>query len=253
MDGNIRIFNTTEDLAGALANDLEELIGIKEKKNSVTIAVSGGRTPESVFPVLAGKYSGQLNWPQVNIFWVDERCVSPDDRESNYGMAKKLLLDRIPIPSQNIHRIRGEEEPLKEAERYSAEIRALTRARNGFPYFDMILLGLGEDGHTASIFPGSEHLFTSGSLCSVASHPLTGQKRITLTGEVINNAGMVIFIVTGKKKAEIVSEIINEGQGSNKFPASHVKPVEGKLAWYLDEAAGSMLENKSGRGEHNRF
>jgi len=253
MDANIRIFKTADDLAGALAGDIKELIGINDRKGSVTIAVSGGRTPEMIFPVLAGKYSGQVNWQLVNIFWVDERCVGPDESESNYGMAKKLLLDRVPVPAQNIHRMRGEEEPEKEAERYSAEIMAFTRARNGLPFFDMVLLGLGEDGHTASIFPGNEHLFDTGSVCTVASHPLSGQKRITLTGEVINNAGRIIFIVTGKSKAEIIAEIINEHQESNKFPASYVKPVEGKLAWYLDEAAGSLLKNISGHGDHDRI
>lgn len=244
MDTEIKIFKTPEDLAVSVATDIKELIRINERKGSFSLALSGGRTPEIIFPVLGGEHSGRVSWQGVDMFWVDERCVSPDDRESNYGVTKRLLLDPLSIPARNIHRIRGEEEPFAEAERYSAEIKKTTSVRNGLPYFDLVLLGLGEDGHTASIFPGSEHLFNCASICSVASHPLTGQKRITLTGKVINNTGMAMFIVTGESKAQVVADIINESQGRLRFPASYVRPVEGRLSWYLDEAAASLVRKK---------
>lgn len=239
MKQSIRIFPTPKDLAVSLALDL--VSQIKEAETSVntfTIALSGGSTPRLLFSILAEKFARSVNWSNVHFFWVDERCVPPDDPESNFGMTNDVFLSRINIPENNIHRIRGEEDPGAEALRYSKEISDFTEKRNGIPCFSIMLLGLGEDGHTASIFPGNEKLFMAESICTTAAHPVTRQVRITLTGKVINNSDQIIFLVTGKNKSGIVSDIIGQGDNIKLFPASYVKPDHGKIKWYMDENAG---------------
>ncbi len=242
MKPEIKIFPTPYDLAKNFTEELVENISESAKtKNNLTIALSGGSTPELLFTMLGENYSKSLQWDYVHFFWGDERCVSPDDPESNYGMTRTRLFEKINIPAVNIHRIRGEDDTDKEILRYSGEISAFTRSGKGRPRFDLIILGLGEDGHTASIFPGQETLFKSDKICDVAVHPDTGQKRITITGSIINNADSVVFLVTGKKKAEIVKKIIRKSDLHENYPASLVKPENGLLQWFIDEEAGSLL------------
>ena len=239
---SIRIFPTPQALAESLALDL--VSQIKEADTGVnhfTIALSGGSTPRLLFMVLGDLHASSVPWDKVHFFWVDERCVPPEDHESNFGMTKKALLNKIDIPVSNVHRIKGEDDPAKEAERYSEEIMSFTVKRNVLPFFNIMLLGLGEDGHTASIFPGNERLFLSDEICTSAVHPSTSQKRITITGKVINNSASIIFIVTGKNKAEIVNNIIGLRDNKKQFPASYVKSSEGRIVWYLDEEAASLI------------
>jgi len=172
------------------------------------IALSGGSTPELLYSVLGDHFSKSVNWENIHFFWGDERCVPAGSHESNFGMTHRSLLGKINIPASNIHRIRGEDDPAMEASRYAGEISDYTRKRDGLPVFDLIILGLGEDGHTASIFPSEANLMESEKICEVASHPVSMQKRITLTGRIINNADKVTFLVTGRKKAVIVEKII---------------------------------------------
>jgi 6-phosphogluconolactonase len=170
--------------------------------------------------------------------------VPPESSESNYRLVQENLLDKIDLFPMNIHRIRGEDDPEKEAERYSEEINDFTFKRGRLPFFNAVLLGLGEDGHTASIFPGSEHLFRSEKICLSTIHPVTGQHRITLGGKVINNAASIIFHVTGKNKTDIVRSIVDDTEPWKKYPASYVSPSEGKLFWYLDDEAGMHLKGR---------
>ena len=239
---NYKIFLSPEELANGFA---EELIGFikaaERKKKFLTIAVSGGNTPRLFFTVLSEKYSKEVDWRVVKLFWVDERCVPPDDTESNFGMTNRILLSKIEIPSGNVFRIKGEEDPVKEAARYSGVIDNQIRQKNSIPVFDIILLGMGEDGHTASIFPGNEKLFSSKINCAVAVHPVSGQKRITITGKVINNARSVFFLVTGKNKADIVNEIFRNSAVSGMFPAAHVRSLNGITTWLLDNEAGKFI------------
>jgi 6-phosphogluconolactonase len=207
------------------------------------VALSGGSTPQLLFSLLGEKYARNVAWHNVHLFWGDERCVPPDDQESNYGVANEKFIAKSDIPLSNVHRIRGEDPPEIEALRYSVEIEAFTVKRNGKPSFDLMVLGIGEDGHTASIFPGHTILFASEKICEVAVHPETRQKRITLTGKVINNSAALVFLVTGKKKAGIVRDIIEDQTAAINFPASYVNPVDGELSWYLDEEASSLLGN----------
>jgi 6-phosphogluconolactonase len=238
-----RIFPTALDLAERVALDLADKIRSAERDNSpIALALSGGNTPRLLFAVLAEKYHSSLNWSFVHFFWADERCVLPDNHGSNYGMTYRLLLEKIDIPMGNIHRMRGENDPGSEANRYSEEILENIRLRNGLPVFDIILLGMGEDGHTASIFPGNIESFNSTRICEQAIHPVSGQKRVSLTGKVINNADEIIFLVTGKNKADIVHQIITRKEAYLRYPAANIYSEHGKTTWLLDKEAGRYLE-----------
>jgi 6-phosphogluconolactonase len=242
LNKSVNIFSTSSELAKTLAEDLIiRICEAGEKTKTISIALSGGSTPQLLYSILGEHYSNSAPWEYVQFFWGDERCVPGDHPESNYGMAKSNFFDKITIPASNIHRIRGDEDPAKEAIRYSGEILSNIPVRYGLPSFDIILLGLGEDGHTASIFPENMDLLFSDRICEVTVHPVSFQKRITVTGKVINNSGSVIFLVTGKKKAEIVSEVIKRTSSVNKFPASYIDPGHGELRWLIDIEAGRLL------------
>jgi len=200
-----------------------------------------GSTPRKVFEYIALHFKRQIDWQKVQVFWSDERCVDPESEESNYRMAKESLLAKTPIPANNIFRIHGEADPSLEADRYSELIRKHVPTQSNIPQFDLIMLGLGDDGHTVSIFPGSLHLFNSDKLCGVAENPHSKQKRITVTGRIINNARLALFLVTGESKAEMVSRIIEKKEGYEQFPASLVNPENGELIWLLDEQAANKL------------
>lgn len=242
MDNSIKIFSTPFKLAEKFAEEMVKMINISSGiKKTFTIALSGGSTPELLFTQIGNHFAGSVTWKDVHLFWGDERCVPPDNIESNYGMTKRLLIDKLEIPLCNIHRIMGENDPHNEIQRYSGEISAFTRSRNGMPVFDLVILGLGTDGHTASIFPGNTDLITSGKTCDIAFHPVTNQKRITLTARIINNADRVVFLVTGKSKAPVVEEIIKKSKSALKYPASYILPSGGSLEWYLDNEAAGLL------------
>jgi 6-phosphogluconolactonase len=243
MQNAVKIFQSPFELAEAFAQNLMERIGKSaEQKENFSLALSGGKTPEILFSVISDHFSESAPWEKVHFFWSDERCVPGDDDESNYGMARRKLLDHLKISPGNIHRIRGEENPVYEAGRYSDEVVKYTRKINGLPSFDMIILGLGDDGHTASIFPGQEYLLNSDKICEIAFHPVTKQKRLTLTGNIIRNARNIAFIVTGAKKAPVIEKIMNNSAEANLYPAAFIIPFEGDLQWFIDKEAGSKLE-----------
>jgi 6-phosphogluconolactonase len=242
LDKIVKIFATPNELAEKFAEEMAGMIiESAKKKQLINIALSGGSTPELLFTLLAENYSSSVPWQYVHLFWGDERCVPPENVESNYGMTRKLLLSKIDIPTINIHRIRGEDDPVMEACRYSDELSLHTLKRDSLPLFDLVLLGLGEDGHTASIFPGQMDLMESEKNCAVSFHPVTKQKRITITGRVINNAEQVIFLVTGRKKEAIVEKIVKRRPSAENFPASYIVPVHGRISWFLDRDAGNLL------------
>ncbi len=213
----------------------------KTDRDPLAIAISGGTTPKLLFEILASRFAHSFPWQRIHIFWVDERCVPPTDPESNFGMTKAALLDKISIPRTNIHRIVGENSPENEKERYSEELRSFFSTISGIPSFDLMLLGMGEDGHTASIFPHQLHLLHSEDICSVAEHPLTFQKRITLTGTIINNSKEIIFLVTGKAKAMRVKEILQDPGNNKNLPAAHITSKNGRVHWFIDKEAAQSL------------
>lgn len=239
-DVEVKITESPKNVAKRVGKAIIELV-----KNSgqqrVDIALSGGSTPKKLFKHLAKKYQDFPDWHKVHFWWGDERCVPPGSKESNFRMAHKAFLSQIAIPAENIHRIKGEANPEQEAARYSDEISKNLNDLDGWPVFDLIILGLGDDGHTASIFPSNMQLFDSEQICEVAIHPDTGQKRVTLTGRVINNANKIFFMVTGMEKASRVSEIMNNEDVAMQYPAYYVIPGHGKLYWYLDQEAAEMI------------
>ncbi len=237
----IKIFNKIDELSAFFGNIIVEKLQKKTDDEYFTIALSGGSTPKYIFQYLAKNFREKINWNRILVFWGDERCVQPDDEESNYKMACDFLLNRVNIPQENIFRIFGESNPDDEAVRYSELIKSKLSLNKSFPTFDLVFLGLGDDGHTASIFQNNLNLFKTTKLFDVAIHPKTKQKRITASGTLINFAKTIVFIVTGKAKAEVVSSILNKDGIWEKLPASHVKPKNGKLIWLLDKDAASVF------------
>ncbi|MDP4207910.1 MAG: 6-phosphogluconolactonase [Bacteroidota bacterium] len=232
-------YQTAEKLAKDFIRYTEEMLRYRD---NLYIALSGGSTPQLMFEIIANEYKNALAWNRLHFFWVDERCVLSDDAESNYGNAYRLLFSKVKIPAGNIHFIHGGNDPLNEAVRYSGEILSFVPCVNNTPAFDLIFLGMGNDGHTASIFPGQTELFDCQAICAISQHPQTCQKRITLTGKVINNASLVVFLVTGSNKADKVKAIINSESISLLYPAKRIKPSNGALSWYLDKEAANFLD-----------
>jgi len=229
----------SKDPAAVATDFTRYFVELLEGKDHLTVALSGGSTPKRLFKLWAEQYRDTIDWSKIRFFWGDERCVPPNHEESNYGMTKQLLFNHVYLPEENIHRVIGEADPTAEAIRYSAEISDNTEASEGYPVFDLVILGMGSDGHTASIFPHQMDLLESEKFCAVADHPESGQQRITLTGPVINRAKAVAFLVTGESKQEKVSAILGREEGANQFPAAHIMPQSGDLHWFMDEAAYS--------------
>ncbi|MDP2336500.1 MAG: 6-phosphogluconolactonase [Bacteroidota bacterium] len=240
MKNNLHIFKSPEDLADQFADHLMNLISHHIGK-PFHLAISGGKSPDLLFKVLAEKYAGSALWQNVHFWWVDERMVPSAHPESNFGVAQKLLFAQILIPEKNIHRIKGENDPEPEAVSYSEQIRESLTQRNGWPVFDLIILGMGDDGHTASIFPNHLKLLESVRICEVAAHPQSGQKRVTLTGKTINNANKVYFLVTGRGKAERIAQITGNQKDAGQYPAFYIAPNFGETSWYLDEDAAEKI------------
>ncbi len=205
------------------------------------VALSGGSTPKLIFDVLAKNYGDRINWSNIHFYWGDERCVPPTNEQSNFKMTQDHLFTKIDVPKENIHRILGENQPAGEAMRYANLLEINLDRVEDIPQFDLVLLGMGDDGHTVSIFPNEIELWNSEDHCLVATHPETGQKRVSINGKVINTAKEVIFLVTGEDKAEKVKEIHNKQGDYIKYPAALVQPESGKLTWFMDEAAARLL------------
>lgn len=236
----VKIFAKPKKVAKRVAKRLLKMTQ-RSPQPRFDVALSGGSTPKNFFKSLVKKHKDTIPWERIHFWWGDERCVPPNDGDSNFKMVNDILFSNIDIPQKNIHRIKGENNAEEEAKRYSEEIETNLNVRNGVPVFDMVILGLGEDGHTASIFPGQLNLIEEDKTCVVSTHPITGQQRITLTGKVINNASRIFFLVTGENKALRISEIMNDDEAAKLLPAYYISPENGKLIWYIDEAASSKI------------
>jgi 6-phosphogluconolactonase len=236
------ISSSKEKLADEFSCQFQELIESQEK---VHVALSGGSTPKVVFDYLAENFASEIDWSKVFFYWGDERCVPQTDPESNYKMTLDHLLSKITIPAENIFRVQGENDPIEEAIHYGNVLDQQLPKVNGIPQFDLVILGLGDDGHTASIFPDSIQLWDSSHNCEVATHPDSGQKRVTITGKIINNAKRVAFLVTGASKAEKVREIVKQEGNFRIYPASLVNPATSDLIWYVDQDAAKKVVSES--------
>lgn len=235
------IYPDKDSLVAAFVCEFQRFLAeVSEAGKEVHIALSGGSTPLAIFRKLAEESLGE-NWSGVNLYWGDERCVPPGHPESNYGAAHQALLQPLGLHSGQIHRIMGEEEPEQEAKRYGQLLMDQLPVVDGVPVFDWVWLGLGSDGHTASIFPEQIALWKSEEPCELATHPETGQHRVSITGGVINAARRVTFIATGSEKAPVVQEILMKEGNYMDYPAFYVNPGSDYLEWYLDMDATKLL------------
>jgi len=228
---NLTVFDSAQAIAENITARIKKLL--TETDGKISLAISGGNTPTTLFKYWIEQCIESIDWKRILFFWVDERCVSTTSLESNYGKAKRIFFDKLPSLSENIYFINGENLPELEAAFQSERLLQTVARNNGIPQFDLILLGMGNDGHTASIFPNQMTLLVSGKFYDVGIHPHTNQNRITLTGSVINNAKNVLFMVTGSDKAKIFNDIRYHQNGWITYPASHIKPV-GYLEWLVD-------------------
>ena len=246
MTPEIKVFNNDSEMAEELVEEFYRYTKeLSEQNKRIYIAISGGGTPLYFYRRLANYNSislKKIDWNKIHIFWVDERCVPANHQASNYGLAYKLFLRAINIPEENIHRIQGEKVPSEETLRYAEELKVNVTLRNNFPVFDWIFLGLGEDGHTASIFPDQLTLLFSNNICENVLHPQTKQNRITVTGKVLINSRRITFLISGESKQKVVKEIINNEPSAKFYPANYIKPVGGKLEWYLDNQAAQHIK-----------
>lgn len=234
----VEIFEDKKEVAKQFSKFFTEKI---KNATKFHVALSGGSTPKIVFDVLAEKYGNTVDWQKVHFYWGDERCVPPTDDQSNYKMTVEHLFSKIDVPEENIHRVLGEAEPSREAMRYANLLEINLDRVDGVPQFDLVILGMGDDGHTASIFPHQIELWNAQDHCVVAEHPDTGQQRVSINGKVINTAKQVAFLVTGKSKAVKIKEIHQKQEGYQKYPASLVNPISKDLFWFLDKEAASLL------------
>jgi 6-phosphogluconolactonase len=238
MKSNIHVSKTVDETIHQLADKIYQA-SLNTETTYFHMAISGGSTPLKLFKYMGEAYASRMPWHKFKLFWVDERCVPPDHKESNYGNASQNLLSHVNIPENQVYRIKGENKPEDESKRYDNVLGENLPFLEGYPRLDFIILGMGSDGHTASIFPDQMHLLESEKFCDVAEHPETGQKRITLTGRVINNAAYIAFLVTGENKAHTSSQVMNEN--NRNLPATLIQPGHGVVEWYLDGQAASKL------------
>ncbi len=227
------------DAAAAFVADLADEHG--SAAGRFTIALSGGSTPRLLYQALAcDPYAAGMAWDRWHVFWSDERCLPPDYDESNYRMTREALLDRVYIPAQQIHRIRGEIEPEEAAAAYGNVV--VDTFGNTSPSFDLILLGIGEDGHTASLFPGTEALRERRKLVAANWAPHLQAHRITFTLPLINMAKNVAFLANDESKAEVLRDVLEPSQGEDTLPAAMVRPAQGMIHWFVTTDAASLLK-----------
>lgn len=236
----INIYTNKTELSRGLTSFILKLC---EQKDRLNISLSGGSTPKAVFEYWSAQEKSALPWDKLRFFWGDERCVPPDHEMSNYGMTKQFLFDHVPVPEKNIFRIMGENDPERDAMRYGNLLAEELKIVDGVPSFDVMILGLGDDGHTASIFPNEMRLWDEEKNCVVATHPETGMKRISITGKLINRSANTIFLVTGKSKAEKIRDIVlHREKFLESYPAARVNPFGGSLFWFIDTEAAALLK-----------
>lgn len=239
-ESSIFVFETPEQLALAAAERFVKYAG-KPKETTFSVALAGGNTPRRVYELLATElFKKQVEWSRVHLFFGDERCVPPEHPDSNYAMVNDVLISRVPIPANNVHRIIGEGSASEHALAYENELRAFFCGLL-WPRFDLILLGMGEDGHTASLFPNSAALREMSRWVVSTRNFQSDQDRITLTVPAVNHASRIAVLVTGRKKAQRLKEVLRPEAGSEQLPIQAITPIDGVLEWLVDSDAASLL------------
>jgi 6-phosphogluconolactonase len=245
---DVHIFETETDLFAAAAKTFVETMRlVLATRRSFTVALSGGSTPRGLYDRLAAPpLKDDLPWSQVEWYWGDERSVGPDDPESNYRLARESLLDRIAVDASHVHRLRGEADRLSTAAREYQDRLAkqfMIPVDGPPPSLDLVLLGMGSDGHTASLFPFTKALDDRKKWVTANDVPQLDTKRLTLTYPTLNAAGCVLFLVTGAGKAKILREVLEGPPDPRRLPSQAIRPERGKLLWYVDRAAANLLSS----------
>jgi 6-phosphogluconolactonase len=240
----MQVYRDSEALARALADYFVATAGLAmAERGAFYVALSGGNTPRRMYEMLGQEpLRTEISWSDTFIFFSDERCVPPDDEQSNYRMVQRTLLNNIPIPPANVHRIRGEVDPGIAANEYASLLRT---DLGGQPHFDLMMLGLGEDGHTASLFPGTPPDTDDEALVRAVYVQSQIMWRVTMTPKLINMARNVLFAVEGPDKAQILADVFEGPRDPVKYPAQIVAPLSGHLTWFADEMAAGMLKEKA--------
>lgn len=234
----IKVFDEDRELLEFIA---EQLLAYSLRSDPVHIALSGGATPKALFQFIAkSDIRDAVEWKNLHFWWGDERMVPDSDADSNYGEAKRLLFDLTDIPAENLHPINGALALESELARIDEESQAALDTLHGWPSFDWVMLGVGEDGHTASLFPGQVD-YNADTCWVPASHPETGQARISLSAEAIGHAQRVSYLVIGAQKAEIVVKVFADDDSADEYPAANIYSFEGDTEWLLDTNAAKLF------------
>jgi 6-phosphogluconolactonase len=246
----IEVFSSPDSIARYALHEILVTADTAIKERGVyTLVLSGGGTPEPLFRLFATPpFRDTIPWQHIHLFWGDERCVPPDQPGSSYGQARRLFIDRGAIPPENVHRAQGERPPQEAAEDYRHQLTQFNQQyhmEGSIPRFDLVLLGLGSDGHTASLFPGQvpPEAATETVIAVTAEYDGRPANRITLTPPVFNNARHILFLVAGENKAEAVAAVLNGPYNPNQYPAQLIQPTSGEITWLLDKTAASLMQN----------
>lgn len=235
----MRIFNHHGILSKAAADlFIAEAGAAITERGRFLVAFSGGTTPIALYRLLV---KAPIDWAHVHVFWGDERCVPVDDVSNNYGQARDALLSHVAIPAENIHRIESELKPAEAAEAYIQVLKGFAEPPLDWPRFDLVLLGMGPDGHTASLFPGSDVNVKEPVVAVTGDSQDRAFERVTLTPVVINAARHVVFLVSGKSKSEVLADVLKGEYHPDRLPAQRIQPTDGKLTWLVDAKAGANL------------
>jgi 6-phosphogluconolactonase len=240
---DVQIFDDAESVARDAAEEFVRLsLEAVEECGAFSVALSGGTTPRRVYELLASdEYGGRVDWQKVHVFFGDERTVPPDHAESNYRMAREALLSRVNIPAENVHRIEGLGDAAANASDYESVMRGFFGDAE-WPRFDLIFLGMGDDGHTASLFPRTSALEEARAWVAANWVEKLGAWRITLTAPAINAARRVVFLVTGASKAGRLAEVLNGAHDPPRLPSQMIRPRDGALTWFVDRAAAAKIQ-----------
>jgi 6-phosphogluconolactonase len=239
---NIRILESDEEVARAAADCFVDIgLSAISALGRFSVVLAGGSTPRRTYELLATEeHRNRIPWPKVHIFFGDERCVPPTDATSNYRMADEAMISRLPIPTHNVHRMAGEGDAVANASLYQSDLQTFFDEAP-WPRFDLVLLGMGNDGHTASLFPGTRALSEGEAWVRANWVEKLNAYRITLTPPAINNAANVIFLVTGAGKAKSLLQVLRGAREPQKLPAQLIQPAAGSLLWLVDKTAAGNL------------
>ena len=242
----IIILDTAEELFVRAAEEIAHVAGEAIcMHGEFNLCLTGGRTPERTYDLLATRFELSVDWKEVQFYWGDERCVPPDDPSSNYAMANRTMLSKLKIKPDQIHRMRGEDKPEDAAREYEEELRTrLSLGEGEFPRFDLMLLGLGTNCHMLSLFPGIPALHEQHRLVVPVEVEDQIRHRISMTAPVMNNSARIMFLVSGEGKAAAVKRVLEESDDPERVPAHLVAPKDGVVIWMMDKAAASLLSKR---------